>query len=239
MAGRFLALAVFLAVFAGGCAAVSEDRVAKLESVVGDLQAQEIRIAMLEDRVSALLGGPAKNGADDAGTTPDRQGGREIAYTPRRISAEASPAPTQPAVPQPTAAQPAAKPAGPGGSAQAEKQYQTALTQLESGKPEAALAAFKAFLQAYPGHVLAPNAGYWLGECHYSLKEYDSAIFAFKDVVAQYPAHDKAAAAMLKAGYSYAQLGDAANARFYFEILLKDYPASQPAALARARLAAL
>jgi len=101
------------------------------------------------------------------------------------------------------------------------------------------MSLFKDFLQAHPDHDLAPNAGYWLGECHYTLKQYDSAIIAFKDVVAQHPSHAKAADAMLKAGFSYAQLGDTANARFYLDALLKDYPASRSAALARERLTSL
>lgn len=117
--------------------------------------------------------------------------------------------------------------------------YQQALATLESGRPAAAAPMFREFLRANPGHALAPNAGYWLGECYYSQKEFDTAIIAFKDVVAQFPAHDKAAAAMLKAGYSYGLLGDTANARFYLETLLKDYPSSAPAKLARTRLASL
>ena len=98
---------------------------------------------------------------------------------------------------------------------------------------------FADFLRDYPAHTLAPNAGYWLGECHYALQQFDSAILAFNDVVAQHPSHDQAAASMLKAGYAYAQLGDAARARFYLEALVRDFPLSSPASLARTRLASL
>lgn len=276
MPGRFPLLVVLLTVAAlitatSGCATVSEERMAMLESAVMDLQARDIRLATLEDTVAALV---AKNPPVASGTSPEPVRDLQTQPGPRRVSPDtapiktppsAQPAPAQaqavPASPasvpaQPVTAAPAqpvappaaqtASPAAPqpapvkrGNPAQAAQRYQAALTALESGRPQAALGQFCDFLAAYPGHELAPNAGYWLGECHYTMKQYDAAVSAFKDVVAQYPAHAKAAAAMLKAGFSYAQMGDASNARFYLEALVRDFPSSQPAFLARARLAAL
>ena len=259
MPGRFFLLVILLAATAGGCATVSEERISMLESAVMDLQAQDMRLASLEDTVAALV---AQNTTKtpqafpgtvplDLETRPDsRLGPRRVYPEPapaQPVAAAPEPAPVSPAPvpvsppPAPAAAPPQAKPAPAKipTSAQAERRYQAALSTLESGRPQAALAQFQDFLVESPGHALAPNAGYWLGECHYSMKQYDAAISAFKDVVAQYPQHEKAAAAMLKAGYSYALLGDAANARFFLETLVKDFPSSQPAALARARLASL
>lgn len=225
MTSRFVFLICALALSAGGCASVSDERVARLETAVMDLQLLDMRVAVLENTVDGLMPGNATGAA---------------ASVPGAATA-------QPAAPE-KASQPAAR-SGAGEkprsasagkeSPGAAKEYQKALAALESGNPKSAKEQFARFLAAYPVHSLAPNAGYWLGECHYTLKEYPAAIDVFKDVVAQYPAHDKAAAAMLKAGYSYAQLGDAANARFYLESLVRDFPASKPAALAQTRLAAL
>lgn len=252
MPRRFPLLVLVLAAALSGCATVSEERLSLLESAVLDLQAQEMRLASLEDTVAGLVARNRSVEAQASATTPPvRPEDLHTKPGPRRVYADPAPAPAVPAAspapssppaapkpaPQPVASRPA--PVKKISDAQAARQYQSALSTLESGRPQAALNMFREFLADYPGHALAPNAGYWLGECYYSMKQYDSAIIAFKDVVAQHPAHEKAAAAMLKAGYSYDLLGDGANARFYLETLTRDYPASQPASLARTKLASL
>ncbi len=233
MSGRF-ALLVVMAVALSGCAGVSEERVALLESAVMDLQASEMRLASLEETVAGLV---AENNRRE-GRAPQREAG-EPAAVAHAGSRAAPPAPRRVEPASPEAAKPRAVSDKKNTSAQASRRYDTALKTLESGRPQAAMALFQDFLRDYPDHPLAPNAGYWLGECYYSLKQFDAAILAFKDVVAQHPTHEKAAAAMLKAGYSYDLLGDKANARFYLDALVKDFPGSQPASLARARLASL
>lgn len=280
MPGRFSLLVVLLAAALSGCATVSEERVAMLESAVMDMQAQEMRLASLEETVAALVAAnkpgsrePAPSEAPDLET---RLGPRRVypnptpeqpavpapppapapASTPTPAPVASTPAPAPAPTPAPVAPAPAPAPepvpvaSAPAlspapapvkkiNNAQAARRYQAALSALEAGQPQVALVQFQDFLANYQGHSLTPNAGYWLGECHYSMKRYDAAISAFKDVVAQYPGHEKAAASMLKAGYSYALLGDAASARFFLEALVKDFPSSQPASLARARLAAM
>ncbi|MCC8193986.1 MAG: tol-pal system protein YbgF [Deltaproteobacteria bacterium] len=253
MLGRFSLLVLILGISGCGCASVSEDRIALLESAVMDLQTQEMRLASLEETVAALVArtevpagrpGPGTNdgrtppgspqasssSVTDPPTSTGSAGGRPVQATP-----SVSVPDTQPGQPSPPLPGPVKKI----NNAQASREYQAALSTLEAGRPQAALTRFQDFLARYPGHSLAPNAGYWLGECYYSMKRYDAAVIAFKDVVAQFPHHEKAAAALLKAGYSYALLGDVPNARFYLEALIKDFPSSQPASLARARLASL
>lgn len=239
--GRILALC--LALMVSGCAAAAEERLSRLEAAVEDLQSQEVRLTLLEGVVNTVVA--EQRAAREGRAVPGDAGSSspEPAYESKRAApvARQSAAPGKnpvtkatPAPPPPNTGTPPAQPRKT--DAGIEKSYHTALAALESGRPGEAMSLFAAFLREHPGHALAPNAGYWLGECHYSLKQYDSAIIAFKDVVAQFPQHDKAAAAMLKAGYSYAQLGDAANTRFYLEALLRDFPSSAPASLARARL---
>lgn len=247
MAERFSLLIALLVFAVSGCATVSEERISLLESAVMDLQARDIRLASLEDTVAALV---AENASGKARPAQEESSGPRTRPGPRRVYAEPAPAVSAPVAatpfqsaptPAPVAAAPLPDPVPVRkvSTAQAVQRYQAALTALTGGRPQAALGQFREFLASYPGHPLAPNAAYWLGECRYSMKQYDEALAAFKDVVAQYPRHDKAAAAMLKAGYSYALLGDVANARFYLEMLIKDFPSSQPSSLARARLATL
>lgn len=223
MAGRFVLLLVFMTAATGGCAATSEERLSRMENDILQLQSQEIRLAVLEDTVHKIV--MEKNGA------PGKSSGAEQPW-PGTASVKTSPPPSSPR-------RPPARTESAGHPGNAAKEYQAALNALEAGNPRAAKELFTKFLASHSGHQLAPNAAYWLGECHYTLGQYESAIIVFKDVVAQFPAHDKASAAMLKAGYSYLELKDAQNARFYFDILVKDYPLSRPASLARAKLTTL
>lgn len=114
--------------------------------------------------------------------------------------------------------------------------YEAALNLYENRQYAKAQEAFKGFLTKYPNSGLAPNAAYWLGECYYSVNDFDMAILTFKDVAGKYPSHPKAAASLLKAGYAYAKMNDMDNAQFYWQILVDDFPNSQPAALARKRM---
>ena len=240
MAAWLFPLAVCLAFTASGCATVNEERLVRLELAVEDIQAQEMRLATLEDVVNSIV-------------AKQRVATKEIpsAQTKNAAPPESADGVTRVVSAAPGAAMSQDTPVGgmgkdkknnspvpqtPKMAIQGEKQYKTALVTLESGRPQEAMPLFAGFLREYPGHALAPNAEYWFGECHYSLKQYDLALAAFKDVVAQFPQHDKAAASMLKAGYSYMQLGDMANARFYLEALIRDFPSSAPASLARLRL---
>lgn len=261
MAGRFFLLLTTLVFAVSGCAIVSEERISMLESAVMDLQARDMRLTSLEATVATLVAetvsGKNRPAPQESATPQNRLGPRRVYAEPTPAAAASTPDPapvaavppqsapapvtavSPPSTPVAVAPQPAPAPVKKAGNTQVLQRYQAALVALEGGRPQAALGQFREFLALHPGHTLAPNAAYWLGECHYSMKQYNEALMAFKDVVAQYPRHDKAAAAMLKAGYSYALLGDAANARFYLEMLIKDFPSSQPSSLARARLAAL
>ena len=243
MPGRSSLIIAFLAVSLIGCATVSEERLSMLESAIMDLQANDMRLTSLEETVAALA---ARQELPEPQIEPEKPHDMKTVPAPRKSISVPAPQSTQASVPvsDQKVEEPVPVPLKPAlerkiTSARASGDYQAALAALESGRPQAAMGQFQNFLRNYPGHALTPNAGYWLGECYYSLKQYESAIMAFRDVVAQYPTHDKAAASMLKAGFSYAQLGDTANARFYLEALLKDYPSSPPASLARARLASL
>lgn len=221
--------------FLPGCASKgsTEERLEALELAVNETRLNDARLALLEDRVNGLSA--------------------DVAYvrgtgTPQATDSQAKASRVKTVQPRPSASQPVAPPSEspasgssvPSRPAKGEQgEYARALAAFEAGKSQEAQALFTAFLAAYPSGSLAPNAGYWLGECEYSLKHYDKAILAFKNVVGKYPKHPKAAASMLKAGYAYERLGDKENARFYLTALVEDFPKSEPAGLARKKLATL
>jgi len=69
-------------------------------------------------------------------------------------------------------------------------------------------AALKAFLANHPKHELADNATFWLGETHYTRKNYQEAIRVYYDAYKKYPKGNKAPAVLLKLGMSLANIGE-------------------------------
>ncbi|MBU2628223.1 MAG: tol-pal system protein YbgF [Proteobacteria bacterium] len=95
---------------------------------------------------------------------------------------------------------------------------------------------FTEFIKQHPDHSLADNAVYWLGECHYSLGDYEKAILVFKDLETKYPASEKVPDAILKLGYSYLSVNDTNRAHHYLKKVLKKYPFSPAAEKAQEKL---
>jgi tol-pal system protein YbgF len=231
--GKLFVWSLLAFVFLAGCAprAETRDRLNALEDKVNTLGYNNVRVDLLEDRVNGLATQVTAMRAPDPPIPP------VTAAQPKRIA---------PGGPPVRASAPVISPSRPSGQAASvraqsgeQKEYAHALATFQAGRFEEAFRLFSVFLDAYPASSLAPNAGYWAGECEYSLKRYDRAILAFKKVVGAYPKHPKAAASMLKSGYAYEHLGDKENARFYLTALVEDFPASEPAALARQKLASL
>ena len=95
---------------------------------------------------------------------------------------------------------------------------------------------FIQFIRTYPQNALADNAVYWLGECHYSMEDYNKAILVFKDLTKKYPKSEKVPDAILKLGYSYMSLDDSNRAHHYLTKVIKKYPFSPAADKAQQKL---
>jgi tol-pal system protein YbgF len=93
------------------------------------------------------------------------------------------------------------------------------------------------FLKRYPGHELAVNATYWVGEAYFGEKKYENAILQFQEVVQKHGSHPKAAAALLKQGLAFKALGDDKNARVILQQVIERFPKSDEAKKAREKLA--
>lgn len=101
-----------------------------------------------------------------------------------------------------------------------------------------AITAFEAFFKNNPQSDYAPNALYWIGECHYSLSDLPKAKETFFKVAGNYPNSSKAPDALLKLGYTLAAMKEKEKAHAIFESLIKSYPSSPAATKARERLTA-
>ena len=119
------------------------------------------------------------------------------------------------------------------------KEYEAAWRSLDKKDYKVALGRFKDFIKKYPKSKLAGNAQYWIGECHYALKEFDQAILEFDAVRRKYPQGEKVPAALLKQGFAFAELGEKVNARLILQEVVEKYSQTPEAVRAKQRLKTL
>ncbi len=136
----------------------------------------------------------------------------------------------------PAAPPSSAPPAPPSAAASAEAAYQQAFARLQDKRYQAAIEAFRSFLEQYGKHDYAANAQYWLGEAHYVQENYEQAREAFAAVIKQYPDSGKVPDARLKLGFALAGLGEWQAARQTLQAVQTDYPDSTVSRLAGERL---
>lgn len=89
-----------------------------------------------------------------------------------------------------------------------------------------AIQDFRVLIEREPQGAFADNAQYWIGECYYSLEDYESAITEFKKVFS-FDENNKSDHALFKIAISYQQLGRYLKARENMERFLRDYPDSE------------
>jgi len=136
-------------------------------------------------------------------------------------------------------AEPAASDARPEGSKKtaragtAAQDYARALGNYDKGQHALAREEFAAFMTAFPGHPLVPNALYWSGETWYAQARYDRAAEFFARVVQDHPRHAKSPDALLKLAYSALRQGQPEQAGIYLRQLEARYPHSPASRLGR------
>jgi len=116
------------------------------------------------------------------------------------------------------------------------REYEAALNLFKANKIKEAAVAFDAFTKTHPDSTLTPNAQYWLGNAHYSLRDCKKAIDAHRVVVGKWPQHPKAPDSLINIATCQQELGDAKGAKSTFETVLSKYPDSSAAATAKQRL---
>lgn len=114
--------------------------------------------------------------------------------------------------------------------------YLKGLDSLKTGDVAAAREQFTKFLEQNPSHELAANAHYWIGETHYSEKNYESAILSYQEVIKNYPGKEKVVAAMFKQALSFNAIKDTKSAKFVLKKLIEGFPKSEEAKKARIML---
>ena len=118
-------------------------------------------------------------------------------------------------------------PPQPGGQADAtppQQLYEQAYGYLLQKDYASAQTGFEDFLQRHPGHQLAGNAQYWLGESFYVRGQYRAAAAAFLKGYQTYARSPKAPECLLKLAMSLNRLGQKDAACTSFNELATKYP---------------
>lgn len=114
--------------------------------------------------------------------------------------------------------------------------YEEGRAAFEARQYKQAIQYFESLLASSTIHPLADNAQYWIGECHYALRQYDAAIIDFEKVLT-FPRSNKKADAQFKLGLCYLKKGQKDRAVEEFTRLQEDFPNSPYVSRAQAILA--
>ncbi|MCB1049634.1 MAG: tol-pal system protein YbgF [Acidobacteria bacterium] len=117
--------------------------------------------------------------------------------------------------------------------------YRRAHALLDQGKSSQASVLFEQVYTLNPQGNLAPNALYWIGECHFDQKNFNQAILSFQQVLSGYPSASKCPDALVKLGRSREKLGQFEEAREEYLRVIERYPDARAADLAKSWLAGL
>ena len=117
--------------------------------------------------------------------------------------------------------------------------FHAGYSHYSQGDTERARAAFTRFMALNPGHDLADNAQYWIGESWAAEGRLAEALAAYRSVLDHFPFGDRVADALLKSGYVLLDMGRSDEARSVLRQVIQEFPGTGPASRAAERLAAL
>ena len=119
-----------------------------------------------------------------------------------------------------------------------EQKYQEGYQLFNAREYAAAAQIFESLLASSVSHSLSDNAQYWIGECHYAMRQYDKAIMDFEKVFT-FPKSNKLDDAQFKLGLCYIRKGENGKAKEEFQRLLDVYPNSEYSGRAEGHLGSL
>ena len=100
-----------------------------------------------------------------------------------------------------------------------------------------AVELFDRFIEGYPEHEFADNALFWIGECYFRQRQYESAARAFLKVEILYPKGNRVADALLHGALCRIKLGQRVEARALLERIIGEHPLTDAEARARELIA--
>jgi len=123
-----------------------------------------------------------------------------------------------------------------GGGGDAQGFYNAGVAQFNRGSLATARAAFESFLQAYPGHALAPDAHFYLADILVQENRLEDALAGFQDISQLFPTAAKVPDALYRVALIQIELGNTDEARATLERVMNTYPGTGVAMLASEKL---
>jgi tol-pal system protein YbgF len=114
--------------------------------------------------------------------------------------------------------------------------YNMAYADYLKGNFVLAIDGFKIYLDNFAQSPFADNALYWIGECHFSQKEYEEAISRYNELILSYPLGDKVPAAYLHKGISLMELDRNEEALSVFKLMVSKYPLEEETKIAQEKI---
>lgn len=114
-----------------------------------------------------------------------------------------------------------------------QQMYEAAINDYIEGDFPAAITNLRQYLASQPDRSRASKAHYWLGESHYSQREYAEALIQFETILRNYPRTPEAPRALLKCAQAYRQMGQIQQAEVLLRTLITQHSRSREAGLAR------
>jgi tol-pal system protein YbgF len=114
--------------------------------------------------------------------------------------------------------------------------YNAAVGQFNRGSLPTARTAFQQFLQAYPSHLLAPDAHYYLADILVQENRLEDALEEFQRIPETFPTATKVPEAMYRVAQLQIELGKVSDARATLERIVNTYPGTGVAVLAAEKL---
>jgi len=117
-----------------------------------------------------------------------------------------------------------------------EAAYKDAFDAFQKKSYDESIKKFSAFVEAYPGTPLVPNALYWVGESHMNVKNYENAILSFQELVDKYPKSDKVPRGLLSQAEAFSAVNDKKSSTTVLKKIIELFPKTEEAAIAERRL---
>jgi len=114
--------------------------------------------------------------------------------------------------------------------------YDESFILVRQAEYDKAIPSFQYFIANCPNHPNDENAHYWLGEAHYSLKQYNESAMEFDYVMQNYPNSINTDLILFKLARSKQELGQDKAAKELYQRLADEYPGTLKGEEARERL---
>ncbi len=119
---------------------------------------------------------------------------------------------------------------------QSEWLFEVAMEDFNAGRYDLALNGFRQIVGSYPDAPLSPEAEYWVGECHYAKKEYQSAEKVYMEIIRKYPQGTRFCVTLYKLGLIYDHQKKLKSRDLVWKNLLEQCAASEEAKMAEKRM---